>query len=36
MLQFRSADRGRVELAARLLKLAGVDVRVQKVRGRDV
>jgi len=36
MLQLHSMDRSRVELAARLLRLAGVDVRVQKVGGRDV
>ena len=35
-LQLQSTDRSRVELAARLLRLAGVDVRVQKVGGRDV
>ena len=36
MLQFRSADRGRVELAARLLRLAGVSAEVEKAGGRDV
>jgi hypothetical protein len=36
LLQFRSTDRSRVELAARLLKLAGVDVEVKKEGGRDV
>jgi hypothetical protein len=36
MLQFRSADRGRVELAARLLRLAGVSAEVKKEGGRDV
>ncbi len=36
VLQLHSSDRSRVELAARLLRLAGVDVRVQKVGGRDV
>jgi len=30
LLQFRSADRSRVELAARLLKLAGVDAEVKR------
>jgi hypothetical protein len=37
-LEFRSTDRGRVELAARLLKLAGVGAEVKKeeVDGRDV
>jgi len=34
-LQFGSSDRGRVELAARLLRLAGVDAEVEKVGGRD-
>ncbi len=34
-LQFRSTDRSRVELAARLLKLAGVDAEVKKEGGRD-
>jgi hypothetical protein len=36
MLQFRSADRSRVELAARLLRLAGVSAEVKKEGGRDV
>jgi Fe2+ transport system protein FeoA len=37
MLQFASTDRGRVELAARLLKLAGVSAEVNKVESsRDV
>ncbi len=36
VLQFRSTDRSRVELAARLLKLAGVTAEVQKEGGRDV
>jgi hypothetical protein len=36
MLQFRSADRSRVELAARLLRLAGVSAEVRKEGGRDV
>jgi len=35
LLQFRSADRGRAELAARLLRHAGVDAEVKKVGGRD-
>jgi hypothetical protein len=35
-LQFRSTDRGRVELAARLLRLAGVSAEVKKEGGRDV
>jgi hypothetical protein len=35
-LQFRSTDRGRVELAARLLKLAGVSAEVKKEGGGDV
>ncbi len=30
LLQFRSTDRSRVELAARLLRLAGVDAKVKK------
>ena len=34
-LEFRSADRSRVELAARLLKLAGVSAELKKVGGRD-
>jgi hypothetical protein len=36
LLQFVSTDRGRVELAARLLKLAGVDAEVTKEGGKDV
>ncbi len=36
MLQFRTADRDRAELAARLLKLAGVSAEVRKEGGRDV
>jgi hypothetical protein len=38
LLEFRSSDRGRVELAALLLKLAGVSAEVKKeeVGGRDV
>ena len=35
-LQFQSSDRGRVELAARLLRLAGVGAVVEKVGNRDV
>jgi hypothetical protein len=35
-LYFVSADRSRVELAARLLKLAGVSAEVKKEGGRDV
>jgi len=34
-LQFRSTDRSRVELAARLLKRAGVDAEVKKEGSRD-
>jgi len=34
-LEFRSTDRSRVELAARLLRLAGVSAVVTKVGGRD-
>jgi hypothetical protein len=34
-LQFHSTDRSRVELAARLLRLAGVNAEVQKESGRD-
>jgi hypothetical protein len=34
-LQFRSTDRNRVELAACLLKLAGVSAEVERVGGRD-
>jgi hypothetical protein len=36
VLEFESTDRGRVELAARLLKLAGVGAEVKKEGGRDV
>ncbi len=35
-LQFASTNRSRVELAARLLRLAGVDTEVKKEGGRDV
>jgi len=35
-LQFISTDRGRAELAARLLRLAGVDAEVKKAGNRDV
>jgi hypothetical protein len=35
-LQFASTDRSRVELAARLLRLAGVTAEVKKEGGRDV
>jgi len=35
-LQFQSTDRGRAELAARLLKLAGVSAEVKRKGGRDV
>jgi hypothetical protein len=35
-LQFASTDRSRVELAARLLRLAGVSAEVKKVGDRDV
>jgi hypothetical protein len=35
-LQFYSTDRSRAELAARLLRLAGVTAEVKKVGGRDV
>jgi len=35
-LQFISTDRGRAELAARLLRLAGVDAEVKKAGDRDV
>ncbi len=34
-LQFQSTDRGRVELAARLLRLAGVSTEVKRKGGRD-
>ncbi len=36
VLEFLSTDRSRVELAARLLRLAGVNAEVKKVGGRDV
>ncbi len=36
LLQFRSTDRSRVELAARLLRRAGVDAEVRREGGRDV
>jgi hypothetical protein len=36
VLQFVSSDRGRAELAARLLRLAGVSAEVKKEGGRDV
>jgi hypothetical protein len=35
-LDFQSTDRSRVELAARLLRLAGVNAEVKKVDGKDV
>jgi hypothetical protein len=35
LLRFQSSDRGRVELAARLLKLAGVGAEVKKAGNRD-
>ena len=35
-LQFQSTDRSRAELAARLLKLAGVCAEMKRVGGRDV
>jgi hypothetical protein len=35
-LQFQSTDRSRVELAVRLLRLAGVSAEVQRESGRDV
>jgi hypothetical protein len=35
-LEFESTDRGRAELAARLLRLAGVSAEVKRVGGRDV
>jgi hypothetical protein len=35
-VQFRSADRSHAELAARLLKLAGINAEVRKEGGRDV
>jgi hypothetical protein len=36
LLEFVSSNLGRVELAARMLKLTGVDTEVKKVSGRDV
>jgi len=36
LLEFRSTDRGRAELAARLLRLAGVTAEVKKEGDRDV
>jgi hypothetical protein len=36
LLRFRSTDRSRAELAARLLRRAGIDVEVEKEDGRDV
>ncbi|MFP3292091.1 MAG: PaRep2b protein, partial [Thermoproteus sp.] len=36
LLEFNSTDRGRAELAARLLKLAGVSAEVERKGGRDV
>ncbi len=36
VLDFQSTDRSRVELAARLLRLAGVNAEVKKVDGKDV
>ncbi len=36
LLQFQSTNRSRAELAAQLLKLAGVGAEVKKVGGRDV
>jgi len=36
VVQFNSTDRGRAELAARLLKLAGIDADVERVGGRGV
>jgi len=36
LLRFRSTDRSRVELAARLLRLAGISAEVKRVSGRDV
>jgi len=35
-LQFQSSDQSRAELAARLLRLAGIDAEVKKEGGRDV
>jgi membrane-associated protease RseP (regulator of RpoE activity) len=36
LLEFNSTDRGRAELSARLLKLAGVSAEVKREGGRDV
>ena len=36
VLQFISTDRGRAELAARLLRLAGVDAEARRARGRSL
>ncbi len=36
LLRFHSTDRNRAELAARLLRRAGIDVEVEKEDGRDV
>jgi len=36
VLQFTSSDQSRVELAARLLKQAGVTAEVKKEGGRDM
>ena len=36
LLRFRSTDRNRAELEARLLRRAGIDVEVEKEDGRDV
>jgi hypothetical protein len=36
VLEYNSTDRNRAELAARLLRLAGVDAELKKVGGRDV
>jgi hypothetical protein len=36
LLEFKSTDREEVELKARLLSLAGVEVRVRKEGNRDV
>jgi hypothetical protein len=36
LLRFRSTDRNRAELAARLLSRAGIDVEVEKENDRDV
>ncbi len=36
VIEFHSTDRSRVELTARLLRLAGVSAELKKVSGRDV